>query len=83
MTDEPPVPSEINEMNSGVTIVEAGNVIDSNPSNDGKIHVVPAAVGAVAPLVNFPERLQRRAARSRLAHRGGNVGAAARHSRSA
>lgn len=53
MTDEPPVPSEINEMNKGV----AGTppVIDSDPSNDGLIHVVPAAVGAVAPLVNFPD----------------------------
>ncbi len=54
MTDEPPVPSEINEMNSGVTVVEGKNAIDSVPGNDGKIHVVPAAVGAVAPLVNFP-----------------------------
>lgn len=54
MTDEPPVPSEINEMNSGVEIKEGKNVIDTNPSNDGKVHVVPAAVGAVAPLVNFP-----------------------------
>lgn len=54
MTDEPPSPSEINEMNSGVTVVAGSNVIDSDPSNDGKIHLVPAAVGAVAPLVNFP-----------------------------
>ena len=30
-------------------------VPDSDPSNDGLIHVVPAAVGAVAPLVNFPD----------------------------
>lgn len=54
MTDEGPVSAEINEMNSGVTVVGGANVIDSDPSNDGKIHVVPAAVGAVAPLVNFP-----------------------------
>lgn len=54
MTDEPPVPSEINEMNQGVEVVGGSNVIDSNPDNDGLIHVVPAAVGAVAPLVNFP-----------------------------
>lgn len=52
MTDEPPTPAEIIEMNSGI----AGTppVVDSDPSNDGSIHVVPAAVGAVAPLVNFP-----------------------------
>ena len=55
MTDEPPVPSEINEMNSGVEVKEGKNFVDSDPSNDGKIHVVPAAVGAVAPLVNFPD----------------------------
>lgn len=54
MTDEPPVPSEINEMNKGVEVIGGANVIDSNPSNDGLIHVVPAAIGAVAPLVNFP-----------------------------
>jgi ABC-type phosphate transport system substrate-binding protein len=55
MTDEPPSPTEINEMNSGVTVVGGSNVIDSDPTNDGKIHLVPAAVGAVAPLVNFPD----------------------------
>lgn len=54
MTDEPPVPSEINEMNSGVEVVGGANVIDTNPDNDGQIHVIPAAIGAVAPLVNFP-----------------------------
>lgn len=55
MTDEPPAPSEIVEMNSGVIIKESKNEIDKDPSNDGKIHLVPAAVGAVAPLVNFPD----------------------------
>jgi ABC-type phosphate transport system substrate-binding protein len=52
MTDEPPSTAEIEQMNKG----GSGNpfVIDSDPSNDGVIHVVPAAIGAVAPLVNFP-----------------------------
>lgn len=55
MTDEPPSPSEIVEMNSGVIVKESKNELDKDPSNDGKIHLVPAAVGAVAPLVNFPD----------------------------
>jgi ABC-type phosphate transport system substrate-binding protein len=56
MTDEPPTVAEVNEMNSGGALIGAPPVftVDSDPSNDGKIHVVPAAVGAVAPLVNFP-----------------------------
>lgn len=53
MTDEPPPPDEIEEMNKGGSGTPL--VIDSDPSNDGEIHVVPAAVGAVAPLVNFPD----------------------------
>lgn len=53
MTDEPPVPKEIEEMNKGIAGTPAA--IDSDPTNDGLIHVVPAAVGAVAPLVNFPD----------------------------
>jgi len=53
MTDEPPQPVEINEMNKGVTGTPP--VIDAIPGNDGLIHVIPAAVGAVAPLVNFPD----------------------------
>jgi ABC-type phosphate transport system substrate-binding protein len=55
MTDEPPVPSEINEMNKGVTVAGGVNTVDANPDNDGLVHVVPAAVGAVAPMVNFPD----------------------------
>jgi ABC-type phosphate transport system substrate-binding protein len=52
MTDEPPVPLEIAQMNTGV-----GNgdpATDANPDDNGVIHVIPAAVGAVAPMVNFP-----------------------------
>ncbi len=52
MTDEPPTPTEIEQMNKGGS--GSPFVIDSDPNNDGKIHVVPAAVGAVAALVNFP-----------------------------
>jgi ABC-type phosphate transport system substrate-binding protein len=55
MSDEPPVPSEVSEMNAGGSLnAEKKFVQDSDPSNDGLIHVVPAAVGAVAALVNFP-----------------------------
>ncbi|HXR30258.1 MAG TPA: substrate-binding domain-containing protein [Solirubrobacterales bacterium] len=56
MSDEPPVPSEVSQMNAGGSLNgEKKFVQDSDPSNDGLIHVVPAAVGAVAPLVNFPD----------------------------
>jgi ABC-type phosphate transport system substrate-binding protein len=56
MTDEPPDPTETLRMNKGTL----GNPNDPlnpdviNTSDDGEIHVIPAAVGAVAPLVNFP-----------------------------
>lgn len=57
MTDEPPTTTEVNEMNKGGAMAGSPAVftIDSNPNNDGNIHVVPAAVGAVATLVNFPD----------------------------
>jgi len=54
MSDEPPTASEMNEMNVGGTVTGGVFTADSDPSNDGKIHVIPAAVGAVAALVNFP-----------------------------
>lgn len=52
MTDEPPSTTDVAQMNAGT-----GNnppASDANPNDNGQIHVVPAAVGAVAPLVNFP-----------------------------
>ena len=50
-SDEPPIPLEVEQMNAGTT----GNPAeDADHTDDGKIHVVPAAVGTVAPLVNFP-----------------------------
>jgi ABC-type phosphate transport system substrate-binding protein len=52
MTDDPPTTTEIEQMNKGT-----GNnppASDANPNDNGKIQVIPAAVGAVAPLVNFP-----------------------------
>lgn len=57
MSDEPPTTAEVNEMNSGGTLAGMPAVFtkDTDPSNDGNIHVIPAAVGAVAPLVNFPD----------------------------
>lgn len=54
MSDEPPTVSEVNDMNAGGTFAGSVFTKDSDPSNDGKIHVIPAAVGAVAALVNFP-----------------------------
>lgn len=55
MSDEPPTASEVNDMNSGGTFVGSVFTKDSDPTNDGNIHVIPAAVGAVAALVNFPD----------------------------
>jgi ABC-type phosphate transport system substrate-binding protein len=52
MSDEPPTPAEIEQMNAG-TGNKAANE-DENPNDNGKIHVIPAAVGSVAALVNFP-----------------------------
>ena len=51
MSDEPPVPAEIAQMNAGTT---GDPALDANPNDNALVHVVPAAVGAVAPLVNFP-----------------------------
>jgi len=53
MTDEPPTPAEIAQMDAGTGNEPAEN--DANPNDNGLIHVVPAAVGAVPPLVNFPD----------------------------
>lgn len=53
MTDEPPTPREVQQMNTGVGNGDPATD-NSNPNDDGEIHVVPAAVGAVAPIVHFP-----------------------------
>ena len=53
MTDEPPTPAEVAQMDAGTANEPAETDVD--PSDNGLIHVVPAAVGAVAPLVNFPD----------------------------
>jgi ABC-type phosphate transport system substrate-binding protein len=56
-SDEPPIPLEVEQMNAGTT----GNPAeDADKTNDGKIHVVPSAVGTVAPLVNFPDNCNAR-----------------------
>lgn len=53
-SDEPPTVEEIQKMNTGVG--SAGNpASDPDPSDNGQIHVIPAAIGAIAPLVNFPD----------------------------
>jgi ABC-type phosphate transport system substrate-binding protein len=53
MSDDPPTSDEIAQMNAGTGNNPAAS--DVNPADNGKIHVIPAAVGAVAPLVNFPD----------------------------
>lgn len=53
MSDEPPIASEIAQMNAGTGEEDAAT--DANPNDNGKIHVIPAAVGAVVALVNFPD----------------------------
>jgi ABC-type phosphate transport system substrate-binding protein len=56
MSDEPPTPKQILQMNKGTTgdPNDPANPDVINTADDGLMHVVPAAVGAVAPLVNLP-----------------------------
>ena len=54
-TDDPPTPARVALMNSGGTEVAGKVQADTNPNNDGKVHVFPIATGAVAALVNLPE----------------------------
>jgi len=58
-TDDPPTSAQVALMNAGATVDpgagKAVTVADTDPSNNGQIHVVPAAVGAVVALVNFPQ----------------------------
>ena len=49
MTDEPPSPTSIAQMNQGTPA----------PGDEGQVHVVPAAVGAVGIVVNFPNDCDR------------------------
>lgn len=53
MSDEPPTVSEVAQMNAGTGAEPASS--DTIDGDNGQIHVIPAAVGAVAPLVNFPD----------------------------
>lgn len=53
MSDEPPTALEVQQMNTGVGTADPAT--DANPNDNGQIHVIPAAVGAVAPIVNFPD----------------------------
>jgi ABC-type phosphate transport system substrate-binding protein len=53
MSDEPPTPTEVAQMELGTGSEPPES--DVNDADNGLIHVVPAAVGAVAPLVNFPD----------------------------
>lgn len=53
MTDEAPTEAEVAQMNAGTGNNPAES--DTIEGDNGQIHVIPAAVGAVAPLVNFPD----------------------------
>lgn len=52
MSDEPPTEAEVAQMNAGTGNEPAET--DANPADNGQIHVIPAAVGSVAAIVNFP-----------------------------
>ncbi len=52
-SDDPPTPAQVALMNSGAK-EEGGIKDDGKAGNEGKVHVFPIAVGAVAALVNFP-----------------------------
>ncbi len=58
-TDDPPTTDQLTLMNAGATVDPGANKAiteaDTDPSNDGQIHVIPAAVGGVVALVNFPD----------------------------
>ncbi len=52
-SDEPPSAADVQKMNTGVG--PTGNpAADPNPADNGQVHVIPAAIGVIAPLVNFP-----------------------------
>lgn len=54
-TDDPPIPAQVAIINSGGK-EEGGKVVaDTDPSDDAQMHLIPVAVGAVAPLVNLPD----------------------------
>ena len=57
-TDDPPTPAQIALMNSGAeekTVEGKPTIVaDTIEGNNGKVHVIPIAAGAIAPLVNFP-----------------------------
>ncbi|MGB7685703.1 MAG: substrate-binding domain-containing protein [Solirubrobacterales bacterium] len=53
MSDEAPTEAEVAQMNAGTGNEPAET--DTIEGDNGQIHVIPAAVGAVAPLVNFPD----------------------------
>ena len=50
-TDDPPTPAQVAQMNAGT----ADPATDANPNDNAKVHVIPAAVGAVVAMVNFPD----------------------------
>lgn len=51
-TDEPPTPAQTLQMEQGPI---DNNGVDVTPTDNGDLHVIPVAVGAVAVDVNFPQ----------------------------
>lgn len=78
-TDDPPTSEQVALMNAGATVDPGANKAvteaDVDPSNNGKIHVVPAAVGAVVAMVNLPESCDAKLLTA--AHRTDNAGSTA------
>ena len=50
-TDEPPTPAQVSQMEKGV--VDA-NGQDATAADNGKLHVLPVAIGAITVVVNLP-----------------------------
>ena len=50
-TDEPPTPAQVDQMQKGA--VDA-NGSDATAADNGKLHVIPVAIGALTAIVNLP-----------------------------
>lgn len=50
--DEPPTPIQKQQMELGPVV--APSMTDATPLDDGVLHTIPVATGAIMPIVNFP-----------------------------
>ncbi len=53
-TDEPPTPTQVDQMQKGA--IDA-NGLDATAADNGKLHVIPVAIGAMTAIVNLPGTL--------------------------